>query len=898
MKTKSFHCIILFVVMIGFSVLFTQKVRCGEFVVLNQTFTYGIDDNAFSLAALDFSGMPTNWMSPDDYYNGTFYAYYEVLSVPTSVPFGIQLGVFQYEPSKAGWDGQNFYESCSYEHAQLAGVGSIATFTSSPSAWWTWHGGVDFSKVYDFQSVGPIIWGTSPDGILSPSPGGNDATYAVRANWFPLTLKVIIVAVSSGTNFSGWDTYLMPCTPAQQSAPTYGIDYYNEKTNKIVPPTDEYSYNSDMSGAVNGTGSKLTLVPGQTVYFRSKDAGTCLLASDIQTLVVPPRPSTPSYTIDYAAEKTVENVPASIAYTPDFVSFYSGTGVPVAVIPGAELYFYVNATSSSFYSNVFHLVMPSRPPAPSSITIDFINEKTNEAISSDMEYSTLVSFITSTTGTGDPVTVTPGQDLYIRYKATASAFASPAFLLNVPLRPDAPVATVNYEQEKTVESFSSSVEYSTSASMTGAVSCSDTTIELTPGTDLYVRQKSTASSFASDITHLSVPERPATPSITIDFINEVTSYIPSTMAWSTDPSGSSPVSGTNAPVTVMPGTNLYIWVSATAGSFCSAIQTLDVPDRPAAPSGITIDFINERTNQNITSGMEYSASASFTGSVSGTGNPVAVIPGQDLYIRIKATTSAFVSSAFLLNVPERPASPSFTIDFVNEKTSESVGSEIEYSVNEDFMTALSGSGSPVSLDPGNNLYFRTKSTSSSFCSLGFLLEVPNRPVLEYTGEDTITSPLFTVQAILDESMTGFDLSDLSVTNGQAQNLRGDNLFDIIPIAKGDVEVSVLPNSFDNGGFASNQIVVYYNKGGTGFADPELNEIMVYPVPSKNGLVSIVINRQGQTRIELLSSTGIMIREFVLKDATIETLNLEAFKGLYYLRISTGDTQKIKKIVLY
>jgi hypothetical protein len=170
--------------------------------------------------------------------------------------------------------------------------------------------------------------------------------------------------------------------------------------------------------------------------------------------------------------------------------------------------------------------------------------------------------------------------------------------------------------------------------------------------------------------------------------------------------------------------------------------------------------------------------------------------------------------------------------------------------------------------------------------------------LEYTGEDTITIPLFTVQAILDAGMTGFELSDLSVTNGQAQNLHGENLFDIVPAAKGNVSVSMLPNSFDNGGFASNQIVVYYNKHIIGIADRKLNEMLVYPVPSNDGLVTIAINQPGKTRIELLSPTGIMIHEFTIQDGTIETLDLKAFKGIYYLRISSGDNQEIKKIVLY
>jgi hypothetical protein len=369
------------------------------------------------------------------------------------------------------------------------------------------------------------------------------------------------------------------------------------------------------------------------------------------------------------------------------------------------------------------------------------------------------------------------------------------------------------------------------------------------------------------------------------------------MEYSTSASFTSSANGTGSQISVVPGQDLYIRTKATASAFASPAFLLDVPVRPAAPS-VTINYAQEKTAESVASTIEFSLNAAMTSPVSGTNSALTLTPGSDLYLRYKATASAFASSIKHLIVPDRPASPSFTIDFVNEKTFESAGSAIEYSSNENFASALPGTGSPIQLIPGNNLYFRVKNTSSSFCSPGFLLEVPQRPSLEYTGEDTISTALFTVKAILDETMTGFDLVDLSVTNGQAQNLRGENLFDIVPAAKGDVEVSVLPNSFDNGGFASNKIATYYDNTLT--ADPQVDEnsFMIHPNPSKNGIIYIRARQINAFAIDVYSIDGRLIKSFEEREAISRLLDLQDLqKGMYFLTINAKDKVSIHKVIL-
>jgi len=128
-----------------------------------------------------------------------------------------------------------------------------------------------------------------------------------------------------------------------------------------------------MSGSQNGSGNRLSLTPGQDVYFRTK-ASNGLLASDIQHLIVPERPATPAFSIDFTSERTSEVVSTNIEYSASssYNNIVSGNGTNITLIPGQDLYFWKKYTSSSFYSDVFHLVVPARPTTPV-FTIDYVN---------------------------------------------------------------------------------------------------------------------------------------------------------------------------------------------------------------------------------------------------------------------------------------------------------------------------------------------------------------------------------------------------------------------------------------------------------------------------------------------------------------------------------------------
>jgi hypothetical protein len=301
--------------------------------------------------------------------------------------------------------------------------------------------------------------------------------------------------------------------------------------------------------------------------------------------------------------------------------------------------------------------------------------------------------------------------------------------------------------------------------------------------------------------------------------------------------------------------------------------------------------------EHIDSTVEYSLDYD-TFNVCGTGLPVHLNPGENMYFRRKATDSSFYSEIQSLIVKPRPETPQFSIDFLYEQTMEPVDSGIEYSTQEDYLNATSGTGLPVKVNPGENLYFRSRSTDSTFISLSSFLEIPQRPLLVYSGKDTIDKAVIEIKATLPANITGLDPSKIKVTNGYVQNLSEEDLIDIIPQKTGDVGVFIPPNAFNSASFASNKIKVFFKDPGEGFAELEEEEISVYPVPSYDGLVHIYFTNPGYFKVELFSLAGRMILEKMVYGDGLETIKLSDLKGVYFLWIASENAQTSRKIVLY
>jgi hypothetical protein len=382
---------IRFILVLVLFVFLNIKAQSAEFVIMNGEISYGSTSDAFSCTIKNYSGYPANWLTPDDYYHGTIYAYYKVMRVPTNVPFGLQVCFFQYYPSKAAFDGVNYNEVCS-PVTTLQGINSEAYFSGTPDKWWKMgNRDVDFARVYDFESIGPVIWGSNPAApLIFTNGGGNDATWAQRTNWLPCTIKVIIVAVSSGSTFSGWANYLggNPQTPP---APVYTINYITEKTIQNITSSDEYSFSSDMSTAYAGINAQIGLTPGQDVYFRTKANGS-IPASAIQHLVVPSRPAAPGFTLDPGTFQTTLPVTSEYEYstTADFSGAVSGNNTFVSVPAGTTVYFRKKATESAFKSNI-QTLNGSSPPVTTGIIAHWPVDNSGSDISGNNHNLTLLN---------------------------------------------------------------------------------------------------------------------------------------------------------------------------------------------------------------------------------------------------------------------------------------------------------------------------------------------------------------------------------------------------------------------------------------------------------------------------------------------------------------------------
>ncbi|MFC2116533.1 T9SS type A sorting domain-containing protein [Bacteroidota bacterium] len=590
--------------------------------------------------------------------------------------------------------------------------------------------GIDLSGPYIHVANGQIIGTTN---LMQYSLNSTDG---LDGDWFDCLMGNTYVTFVEG------DTYIrekaltsnyrfIASIDAPSSAPNYTINYVNETTTESIPTTVEYNSDSVFSTPnMDGAGTIISLTPGTDLYFRTK-ATESALPSEIQKLDIPDRPTTTSYSVDYFSETTAEDVLSTDEYSTNsnMSGAASGTDAKVDLTPGTDIYIRTKANASSFSGTIQHLTVTERP-ASTAYSIDYLSETTSENVLSTDEYSTNSDMSAAISGADAQADLTPGTDIYFTTKATSSSFSSIIQHLTVPERPPSTVYSIDYFSEATSENVVSTDEYSTNSDMSAAISGTYNKVDIIPESDIYFRTKATSSSFCSIIQHLTVPERPSTTSYSIDFLTETTSEnVLSTDEYSTNSDMSAAISGADAQADLTPGTDIYFTTKATSSSFSSIIQHLIIPERPAIPS-FTINYISEFTMESIPSTVEFNIDDNFTTTNSdGTGEVLTVTPGTDMYFRVKASVTNFVSEVQTLNVPDRATQTNYTINYFSEKTTETISSTDEYSPNSDMSDALQGVFQQVSLTSGIDIYMRTKATSSAFSGNIQHLIVPSRPAI-------------------------------------------------------------------------------------------------------------------------------------------------------------------------
>ncbi len=570
-------------------------VSAQEMLIINDTIEWTMSSTHGYYFFQPPSSAPSNWRTPNDYYNGQWYTRYEIISEATDEPCGLQVGIWQWRLESSIQDGEKTYSEIMASIVSMDGPGDVSTANSSPNSWWRSYEGVDFNRVGDFWRLGINIWSLNPRSVIaSTNWGGSNDLWAVRDKWFPIKVYVTVVAVAQGHSFSGWDNYVdgtppPPPPPPPPPTPDYTINYTAETTTESVPSTDEYSTSSNMSNATSGTNQVVNLTPGQNLYFRTKASGSTP-ASGIQTLVVPARPAKPSFTYDPDNERTSQTVSSEYRYatSSSMSDALSGTGTYVSFAPGTKRFFQKKATGSAFASSIQELVGYSLdPPA---YQVDYINERTATQVSAADEYS-FDNFATDgIAGDGEYLALTPGENVWFRRSASGSIPASNTQLLTVPGRPEGPAVAIDFNSEATQVALTAEMEYRLEG--TGWTAGAGEPLPLSPGASYRFRMKASESAFQSDESVLDVPSRPAQPAFEIDFVNEATSTAVSEEIEFAQSSSFSPSeTGNNEPVTLTPGTTQYFRVAHTDASFRSEPQTLVVPQRPLLTSDDASDTI-------------------------------------------------------------------------------------------------------------------------------------------------------------------------------------------------------------------------------------------------------------------------------------------------------------------
>lgn len=1212
-----------------FLFVLSPRTQAQEAVLINRTISWEYPVNVYGgnsfywwhnkwttpQIGVDLGTMPTNdWTTPYNYQNGTFYMRIEIISQPTASPFWIEMGIWQ--------DGTT--RECISGGGQLSGGAGnvIETSIGSSGSWWQkdYSNKVDWTRPEDFNRIGLILWNGYKECVPSTWMTSCADPTTLAAKFFPMQAKVTVVAVAQGYSFSGWSNYTGGGSQ-RHPTPAYTIDYANERTTQVVPSTDEYCLLPTFASPTSGNGTALNLTPGQTVYFRTKASGE-YLASLVQTLTVKARPAAPGFNYDAVNQRTVENVSSDYEYSDnaDMSGAVSGNGSPVSFAVGTTKYFRKKATGSDFKSAVLALQGVSRAPTPA-YTIDYINERTNQAIPATDEYSYNSNMSSSTSGSGAALILTPGQNvyfrtkasgeilesliqtltvkarpsnpsftydatnqrtastvsseyeystnsdmsgaitgtggyvsfsagttMYFRKKATASDFKSnvqallatsggsgtpsnigpeftiinkiiefgsatdaddgfyffsfdpatmpsnwvanynystgqiytryeiisqtstepialqfgiwqqtptlyetmepvralagpesiavnnssptgwwkldgnnldwtrmdkvwhfginpyrvispgnyqqirPSFPdswnprytnwypmkvrvvivavasghtfsgwqnyigdgtspnyqidytgeqtvetvpstdeyslnqttwtagsndklaltpgqnitfrrkngptytqeLAVPARPAAPAFGIDYINERTTSAVSSAYEYSANSNMASATTGSGQAVTLTPSVPMYFRARATASAFRSSIQTLNVPSRPAGPAYTVNFAAETTAEsIPADVEYSGSQDFTTKSAGAGAAIPVAPGSTVYFRKLATAGQFTSAPSALVVPARPAAPA-FGINYLYERTSSAVSAEYEYSSNSNMSGAAAGTNAALNITPGNDLYFRKKATSGAFTSAVQHLDVPQRPAAPSFTINFETEKTAENISNAVHYAENANFSTIHEGTGSQLVLTPGEDVYFRFKASDVAFTSATQALEVPARPVVSCQAASPVSvSPvLFDVQ--FPNAVTGFEGGDLQITNGNFAAMSGSFTIGVNPVANGAISVVVKANSVTPANFASVAATVTYS-GLTSAGDMDGNSLSVFPTIART---SITVNGEylNGSEFKVINTYGV-----VAFSGKIETsgdqINVERLiPGVYNLVISKDGNNRTLRFV--
>lgn len=539
---------------------------------------------------------------------------------------------------------------------------------------------------------------------------------------------------------------------ARPAKPIFTVNYELMKTYEIVPKTIEYASNAIFTKDY-GVGSEVVipLTTDFSYWFREMASNTFeQFHGESYKLDVTSTPAAPEYSIDYLNEQTAQEIPENVEYAENAAftqNVQRGTNEKLDLEPGKDMWFRIASTDNNPVGIIYHLDVPTRPISPSH-TIDYINEQTFELVAANEAYSSDGFVNDVKDGTGDQLTISPGNAIWFTYPATASSFRSDIMKMEVKDRPNKPHFTIDYAKMETSDNVGETIEYANDKAYTYGYGLGmGQALSLKDGISYWFRVKAsnTSEEFHSESFRLDVSPIPAAPRFTIDYLNEQTAEeIPKSVEYSENASFTQNVQrGLGAMISVSPGVDLWFRVAQTENSPSGSISHLVVPQRPDVPVH-SIDYESEQTFEIVAAKEAYSTDAFVSNINEGRGDYLKLNPGDALWFFYPSTVNSFCSEKVKLEVKARPEKPVFTINYAQMKTSEIVLETIEYANDAVYTQNYGiGNGQALSLIANHSYWFRVKASNMSeqFHSESFYLDVapiPSAPEykIDYLNEQT------------------------------------------------------------------------------------------------------------------------------------------------------------------
>jgi regulation of enolase protein 1 (concanavalin A-like superfamily) len=228
------------------------------------------------------SSWPSNWISPVDYWNGSWYMRVQLKTRngTESNAFTLQPCIWQY-PADGNTTIPAELESCGSQF-MLSNLDTYVNINGPLANWW--HKGVngdkkiDLSRPYDIKRMGLVLRQFSPNCLISDYVTPN--CWDQRGNYTPFSFNLTIVAVANGATFSGWSKYIgggdatppnvIGNTPTGANIPVYTqikITFSEAMNHSSVQSA--FSTNPVTTGSFSWSGNNMTYTPGSNLAYNT-----------------------------------------------------------------------------------------------------------------------------------------------------------------------------------------------------------------------------------------------------------------------------------------------------------------------------------------------------------------------------------------------------------------------------------------------------------------------------------------------------------------------------------------------------------------------------------------------------------------------------------------------------